>query len=149
MGAQERYVGVRDENATKALATLSRRPFPQSGDVLASRPTARADVYAIGVVPTRADLVAMRHEDAMKRVRELARVLTVDGWYTCDHTHFTRIASHRNDVERSSARPPALEAGQRNTDPRPPSLPSRGDFGDSERPRDKKRGAECFRGSVI
>jgi hypothetical protein len=96
MGAHEPDVAVRDENSNKASGMPSRRVLPQSGDVLASRPTARADIYEISVVPTRADLVDMRYDDAMKRVRELARVRAVDGWYTCDHTHFARIASHRN-----------------------------------------------------
>jgi hypothetical protein len=95
MGAREPYVAVRGENLEKASRMPSRRPFPQSGDVLASRPTARADVYAIGVVPTPAKIVAMRYDDAMERVRELARELAVDG-YTCDHTHFAQIASHRS-----------------------------------------------------
>ena len=92
MGAHESNVAVRGENSREA----SRVPSPQSGDVLASRPTARADIYEISVVPTKADLVPMRYDDAMKRVRELASALAVDGWYTCDHTHFARVASHRN-----------------------------------------------------
>jgi hypothetical protein len=95
MGAREPYVAVRGENLEKASWMPSRRPFPQSGDVLASRPTARADLYVIGVVPTEAKIVAMRYDDATERVRELARALAVDGWYTCDHTHFAQIASHR------------------------------------------------------
>lgn len=96
MGARESYVAVRGENLEQASKMPSRRPFPQSGDVLASRPTARADRYVIGVVPTEAKIVAVRYDDAMERVRELARALAVDGWYTCDHTHFARIASHRS-----------------------------------------------------
>jgi hypothetical protein len=96
MGAHESYAAVRREGSRKASGMPSRRPFPQSGDVLASRPSARADIYEISVVPTKADLVAMRYDDAIDRVRELAEVLAVDGWYTCDHTHFARIASHRN-----------------------------------------------------
>ena len=96
MGAREPYVAVRGENLEQASKMPSRRPFPQSGDVLASRPTARSDIYQISVVPTKADLVPMRYDDAMERVRALARALAVDGWYTCDHTHFARIASHRD-----------------------------------------------------
>jgi len=96
MGAHESYVAVKGENSQGASVMPSRRQYPQSGDVLASRPTARADIHEISVVPTKADLVAMRYDDAMERVRELARALAVDGWYTCDHTHFARIASHRN-----------------------------------------------------
>jgi hypothetical protein len=96
MGAHEPYVAVRGENSKQTSGMPSRRPFPQAGDVLASRPTARADIYAISVVPTKAKLVPMRYDAAIERVRELARALSVDGWYTCDHTHFARIASHRN-----------------------------------------------------
>ena len=96
MGAHETDVAVREENSKKASGMPSRRPLPQAGDVLASRPTARADIYQISVVPIKADPVATRYDDAMERVSELARVRAVDGWYTCDHTHFARIASHRN-----------------------------------------------------
>ena len=96
MGAHEPDVAIREEESTQASGMPSRRPLPQSGDVLASRPTARADRYVIGVVPTEAKIVAVRYDDAMERVRELARALAVDGWYTCDHTHFARIASHRS-----------------------------------------------------
>jgi hypothetical protein len=96
MGAHEPYAAVRGENSKQTSGMPSRRPFPQSGDVLASRPRARADIYEISVVPTKATPVPMRYDDAMERVRELARMLAVDGWYTCDHTHFARIASHRN-----------------------------------------------------
>ena len=96
MGPQEPNVAVREEKSRKASEMPSRRLFPQSGDVLASRPTARADIYEISVVPTKADLVPMRYDDAMERVRDLARALAVDGWYTSDHTHFARIASHRS-----------------------------------------------------
>ena len=95
MDARETYVAVRGDNSGKAPRSPSHRAFPKSGDVLASRPTARADVYAIGVVPDEAEIVAIRYDDAMQKVRELARILAVDGWYTCDHTHFARIASHR------------------------------------------------------
>jgi hypothetical protein len=70
-------------------------PLPKSGDVLVSRPTARADAYAISVIPTQGYIVAVRYEDAVEIGRELARGLVVDGWYTCDHTHSVRIARHR------------------------------------------------------
>ena len=56
MSAHEPYVAVRGENSKDISGMPSRRPFPQSGDVLASRPTARADIYEISVVPTKADL---------------------------------------------------------------------------------------------
>ena len=77
------------------VSRIPRRPAPRSGDVLVSRPTARADVYAISVIPSEARIVAARYQDAMEKVDELARGLAVDGWYTCDHTHFARIARHR------------------------------------------------------
>ena len=96
MSAREPDVAVGGENSKKVSGMPSRGRFPQPGDVLASRPTARVDIYEISVVPTKADLVATRYDDAMETVRELARVRAVDGWYTCDHTHFARIASHRN-----------------------------------------------------
>ena len=96
MGAHESNIAVRGENSREASGVRSRRQYPQTGDVLVSRPTARADIYEISVVPTKADLVATRYDDAMERVRELARVRAVDGWYTCDHTHYARIARHRN-----------------------------------------------------
>jgi hypothetical protein len=77
------------------VSPMPRRPTPKSGDVLVSRPTARADAYAISVIPGEARIVAARYQDAMEKVDELARGLAVDGWYTCDHTHFARIARHR------------------------------------------------------
>ncbi len=95
MDAQDPHDAARGENSRKASGIPSRRQYPQSGDVLASRPTARADIYEISVVPTKADLVATRYDDAIKRVRELARTSAVNGWYTSDHTHFVRIATHR------------------------------------------------------
>ncbi len=64
----------------------------RSGDVLVSRPTARADVYAISVVPAVAHISRVRYQDGIEAGRQLARELGVDGWFTCDHTHFVRIA---------------------------------------------------------
>jgi hypothetical protein len=66
-----------------------------SGDVLVSRPTARCDVYDISVVPGAARSTHACYEDGTQTVRKLAHALAVDGWYTCDHTHFVRIARHR------------------------------------------------------
>jgi hypothetical protein len=77
---------------------LSRPTVPQSGDVLVSRPTARADIYDISVIPLPAHIVAVRYDDALEIGRELARGLVVDGWYTCDHTHSAGIARHRPDA---------------------------------------------------
>ena len=101
MTREETRTGVREPRiAVEAqspvtVSPMPRRPAPKSGDVLVSRPTARADVYAISVIPSAARIVAARYQDAMEKVDELARVLAVDGWYTCDHTHFARVARHR------------------------------------------------------
>jgi hypothetical protein len=79
-------------------ASLAPRPrsAPKPGDVLASRRSARADVFAISVVPSGTHVVAGRYQAAMDTVRELARELAVDGWYTADHTHWVRVARYRN-----------------------------------------------------
>jgi hypothetical protein len=70
-------------------------PVLRSGDVLVSRPTARADVYAISVAPGVAHTSDTRYEEGMKTGRQLAHELGVDGWFTCDHIHFVRIATNR------------------------------------------------------
>jgi len=94
MGVSEHRIAGEGQSQM-TVSPMPRRPAPQSGDVLVSRPTARADVYAISVIPSKARIVAARYQDAMEKVDELARGLAVDGWYTCDHTHFARIARHR------------------------------------------------------
>ena len=73
-----------------------RLDFPTPGDVLVSRATARCDVFAISVFPKDAHVVVSRYQDAIEKAREVAGRLAVDGWYTCDHTHFARIALHRH-----------------------------------------------------
>ena len=73
-----------------------RRPGPQLGDVLASRPTARADRFAISVVPAPTHTVAKRYDEAIEFVREFAQQHAVDAWYTCNHIHFLRVAHHRS-----------------------------------------------------
>jgi len=72
------------------------RATPRAGDVLASRPTARSDVYAISIVPAAAHVTARRYAEAMEKVRVLARGSRVDGWFTCNHTNYVRVASHRS-----------------------------------------------------
>jgi hypothetical protein len=72
------------------------RAIPTIGDVLASRPTARADTYDISIVPAAAHVTARRYPEAMEKVRELACASGVDGWFTSDHTHYTRVATHRS-----------------------------------------------------
>ena len=71
------------------------RAVPTAGDVLASRPTARADMYDISIVPAAAHVTARRYPEAMEKVQELARASGVDGWFTSDHTHYTRVVTHR------------------------------------------------------
>jgi hypothetical protein len=72
-----------------------RPPVIIPGDVLVSRSTARADVYDISVVPRDAHIGKTRYQDAMDAGRLLARGLAVDGWFSCDHTHYVRIATFR------------------------------------------------------
>jgi hypothetical protein len=74
----------------------ARGAAPQQGDVLASRRTARDDSFAISVVPAVTHAVARRYDEAIKTVTKLARQHAVDAWYTCDHTHFLRVAHYRS-----------------------------------------------------
>jgi hypothetical protein len=67
----------------------------EPGDVLVSQSSARADVYDITVIPDMARESHARYEDAVEAGRQLAARLTVDGWFTSDHTHFACIARHR------------------------------------------------------
>jgi len=67
---------------------------PRPGDVLVSQRSARADRYSIGVVNDAEQEVAPRFDEAIRTARQLARQRKVDGWYTCDHTHFLLIAHH-------------------------------------------------------
>lgn len=67
------------------------RPRPSPGDVLASERSARADVYAISIVPAEAHASARRYVEAIRVVCELARELNVDGWFTSDQTHYVRV----------------------------------------------------------
>jgi hypothetical protein len=63
--------------------------------VLVSRPSARADAYEISVVPAPGHVTVGRYEDAVDSGRKLAQGLVVNGWYTCDQTHFLGIARYR------------------------------------------------------
>jgi hypothetical protein len=74
----------------------ARRSVPQVGDILASERSARADVFAISIIPMDSDETVTRYSAAIERVRELARTRRVDGWFTSDHTHYARVASHRS-----------------------------------------------------
>ena len=84
---------------------LKGRLVPQEGDVLASLRTARADVYTISIIPAAAYVRVTRHSEAIEKVHELARGLDVDGWFTCDHTHYARVA-HFRKVRATSERFP-------------------------------------------
>ena len=80
----------------------SRRAGPVPGDVLVSERSARADVYAISIFPSAAVVVVLaRYADAIEKVREMARSLDVDGWYTCDHTHYAQVTTPRSVVRAS------------------------------------------------
>jgi hypothetical protein len=68
--------------------------------VVASKRTARADVYTISIVPDAGHARARRHAEAIDKVQQLARQLQVDGWFTYDHSHFARVAMHR--IERAT-----------------------------------------------
>ncbi len=74
----------------------ARRPGPRAGDILASERSARADVFAISIIPTDSDITVTRYSAAIARVQELARTRRVDGWFTNDHTHYARVASYRS-----------------------------------------------------
>jgi hypothetical protein len=80
---------------TNASATSGSRRAPRTGDVLASGRSARADIHEISVVPAEPGTVVARYADAIEKVRELARGLGVDGWYTSDYTHYVRVAMYR------------------------------------------------------
>lgn len=43
------------------------------------------------------------HAEALETVRELANGLDVDGWFTCNHTHYARVASFRKRHEHGLA----------------------------------------------
>lgn len=94
-------MGVKASDAREAEAKKSNpgrrvmrtRSVPQPGDVVASQTTARADEYAICIVPDEPYAVAERYREAIETVRQRASLLNVDGWYTADHTHFVRVAS--------------------------------------------------------
>jgi hypothetical protein len=95
MGTQAGALAVDEGHLESTGSTRTRRVLPQAGDVLASARTARADVYTISIVPAAAHLTATRHAEAIEKVRELAHALQVDGWFTCNHTHYARVANCR------------------------------------------------------
>ena len=94
--------GIQPSNATgresipaSEAARAAHQPRPQAGDVLVSRPTARADLYETSCVPAAPHITDDSYEDGQNRGRQLARELAVDAWFTCDHIHAVRLAHHR------------------------------------------------------
>jgi hypothetical protein len=84
-----------DDRVRRAPRLDLRRTAPQAGDILARERSARADVFSISIVPADTDVIVTRYSEAIERVQELARTRRVDGWYTCDHTHYARVVSYR------------------------------------------------------
>jgi hypothetical protein len=91
----QRGVGVEEPPSANGRVARESLVRPRAGDVLASRPTARADLYAISIVPADAHVTATRYAEAIETVRALAHGRHVDGWFTCNHTHYARVAAHR------------------------------------------------------
>jgi len=88
---------------------------PRPGDVLVSQSSARADRYSIDVVDDAEQGVAPRFDEAMRTATQLAGERKVDGWYTCDHTHFLLVAHHRSAIE-TAVDGLASEEGGRNVE---------------------------------
>ena len=85
-----------NNDGTQKPGRAVRRSMPQAGDILASERSARADVFAISIIPRQSDVTVARYSAAIERVEELARTRRVDGWFTSDHTHYARVASYRS-----------------------------------------------------
>jgi hypothetical protein len=96
MNTRGAAIATNDDGPRKAPRSDTRRSAPQAGDILVSERSARADVFAISIVPSDSDVTLTRYSAAIERVQELARGRQVDGWYTSDHTHYARVASYRS-----------------------------------------------------
>ena len=95
---------ARTTGQPKNRSGMSRgHPTPRDGDVLGSGRSARTDIHAISIVPAEAHTIVARYAEAIEKVRELARGLRVDGWYTGDQTHYVRVASYRSLGEGKTA----------------------------------------------
>lgn len=99
MTAHGSVIALREPPPTDRLLTRALRPVPQAGDVLASKRSARADVFTIRIVSGADDERVKCYKEAIDRVLELARELQVDGWYTCNQTHYARVADFRRRVQ--------------------------------------------------
>jgi hypothetical protein len=95
MNTRDAAIATNDDRLGKASRPADRQVAPKAGDIVVSERTARADVFAISIVPADSDVTENRYSAAIERVRELARARRVDGWYTCDQTHYARVASYR------------------------------------------------------
>ena len=69
--------------------------LPQSGDIVISRRTARADAYAVSIVPGELRLRLTRYVEAIEQGRALALRARVDAWFTCNHTHYVQVGAFR------------------------------------------------------
>jgi len=106
MHTGERAVDGDEPGPRERARWTDRNNGPATWDVLASKPTARADVYAISLFPSPAVVVETAHyADAIEKVREMARSIGVDGWYTCDHTHYAQVAKYRNAAAGERGKP--------------------------------------------
>ena len=85
-----------DHDTSQEPPPAPRQSVPQPGDILASERSARADVYTVSIVSAAGEFTVRRYSAAIERVQELARTRRVDGWFTSDHTHYARVASHRS-----------------------------------------------------
>jgi hypothetical protein len=85
------------------------RLVPKAGDVLMSRPTARADLYYISFVPANAHMTARRYTEAIDTVRTLARRWRVDGWFTSNQTDYVLVAGYRSQAEQLPRERPTLK----------------------------------------
>ena len=96
MNTRGAVIVTNDDRLAKIPRSDTRRSAPQPGDILVSERSARADVFAISIIPSDSDETLTRYSAAIERVPELARGRQVDGWYTSDHTHYARVASYRS-----------------------------------------------------
>ena len=95
MNTRGAAIATNDDRLSNAPRRAARRLAPQAGDILASERSARADVFVISIISTDGNVTVTRYSAAIERVRELARTRRVDGWHTCDHTHYARVANYR------------------------------------------------------
>jgi hypothetical protein len=95
MNTRGAVIVTNDDRLAKTPRFDVPRSAPQAGDILVSERSARADVFAISIIPSDSDVTLTRYSAAIERVQELARARQVDGWYTSDHTHYARVASYR------------------------------------------------------